>query len=69
MRENYLNAQELVQKDIESLIPHFKSCTSCNRLKENSIYLLEKSRELITRKTFTTVCVLGCFLKLSFLLI
>lgn len=69
MKSIYLNTEELIQLDIESLIPHFKSCTSCSRLKETTIYSLEKIKDCMIRKTFTTLCIVGCILKAGTLLI
>lgn len=61
----YFSKHEHVQKDLESLIPHLKSCMVCNRFKDKTLYLWDMFRDNLSRRTFTTICILGGTIKLG----
>lgn len=65
----YFSNQEHVQKDLESLIPHLKSCMVCHRFKDKTLYLWDIFRDNFSRRTFTTICVLAGTIKLGLVLL
>lgn len=70
MQKTYhFSTQEHVQKDLESLIPHLKSCMVCNRFKDKFLYVWYMFRDNLSRRTFTTICIVGGTIKLGLVLL